>query len=231
MDLRPQQLRVMGFKPSKADFDLWMRPKDDHCECMATCVDDIVVFSKDCMSIIERIKEAFDLKQVGVPEHYLGGNFHTISEREAPNTLETRNDNPQHHLLPKWEKEGVHMASSAKTYMENLIERLEQTSGHEFAKHNSPMHDALHPEVDDSPFLDAKAHSQFRSLIGCANCIITLGRFDIAYSINSLSRFSQAPREGHLDALKRVFGRLKKQFDVQSHEQWKEFHLMQKRCF
>ena len=132
------------------------------------------------------------------------------------------------------------MASFAKTHIENSIKRLEQTLGHAFAKHNSPMHDALHPEVDDSPFLDAKAHSQFRSLIGCANWIITLGRFDIAYSINLLSKFSQAPREGHLDALKRVFGCLKKfpkgsiiidpkypdhqQFDVQTYEQWKEFY-------
>ena len=92
------ELRAMGFKPSKADFDLWMRPKDDHCEYVATHIDDITVFSKDCMSIIKRIKEAFDLKQVGVPEYHLGGNFHTISEREAPNTLETGNDSPQHHL-------------------------------------------------------------------------------------------------------------------------------------
>ena len=121
-----------------------MRPKDDHCECVATHVDDIMVFSKDCMSIIDRIKEAFDLKGVGVSECHLDRNFHTISEREPSNTLETGNDNPQCHLSPKWEKEGVHMASSAKTYMENSIKRLEQNLGHEFAKHNSPMHDALH---------------------------------------------------------------------------------------
>ena len=111
----------MGFKPSKADFDLWMRPQNDHCEHVATHVDDIMVFSKDCMSIIERIKNACDLKQVGVPEHHWGLNFHTISEREPPNTLETGNDNPQHHLSPKWEKEGVHMASSAKTHIKTQL--------------------------------------------------------------------------------------------------------------
>ena len=148
-----------------------------------------MVFPKDCTSTINRIKEAFDPKGVGIPEHYLGGNFHIIDEKEPANTLEVGNDNPQHHLSPNWAKEGVTMASSAKTHMENSIECLEQSLGHEFSKHNSPMHDALHPELNDSPFLDAKAHSQFRSLIGCANWIITLGRFNIAHSINLQSRF------------------------------------------
>ena len=48
--------RAMGFEPSKADFDLWMRPQDDHCECVATHMDAIMVFSKDCMTVMERIK-------------------------------------------------------------------------------------------------------------------------------------------------------------------------------
>ena len=85
-----EELRSMGFRPSKADFDLWMRPKGDHYEYVATYVDDIMVFSRDCMAIIERIRKVFDLKGVGVPEYYLGGNFHTINE--VPNTLEVDND-------------------------------------------------------------------------------------------------------------------------------------------
>ena len=40
------------------------------------------------------------------------------------------------------------------------------------------------------------------------NWIITLGRFDIAYAVNTLSRYSAAPREGHLKALMRIFGYL-----------------------
>ena len=49
----------------------------------------------------------------------------------------------------------------------------------------------------------------FQSLLGSANWIITLGRFDIAYAVNSLSRYSVAPREGHMIALQRVFGYLR----------------------
>ena len=40
--------------------------------------------------------------------------------------------------------------------------------------------------------------------------MITLGRFDIHYAINTLSRYSGAPREGHMEAVRRVFGYLKK---------------------
>ena len=96
-----KESRDMGFRASKADFDLWMRPKDDHCECAATQVDDIMVFSKDCMSMINRIKEVFDLNGVGIPKHHLGGIFGTIDEREPANAFEVGNGNPQQHLSPK----------------------------------------------------------------------------------------------------------------------------------
>jgi hypothetical protein len=40
--------------------------------------------------------------------------------------------------------------------------------------------------------------------------MITLGRFDIHYATNTLSRYSMAPRQGHLIAILRVFGYLKR---------------------
>ena len=102
------------------------------------------------------------------------------------------------------------------------------------------MAEASHPETDDSPILNSKDHSKFRSWIGCANWLVMLGRFDIAFAVNSYSRFSMAPRQGHLDGMIRVFGYLKKfdkgtiiidpkypdhsQFDTADYDQWKEFY-------
>ena len=93
--------------------------------------------------------------------------------------------------------------------------------------------------MDDSPMCNPTDHSKFRSLVGCANWLITLGRFDIAFATNALSRFSAAPREGHLRAMTRVFGHLKTWprgtividlrhpdhscFDVADYDNWKEF--------
>jgi len=233
------KLRRMGFQPCKADFDLWMRPQRDHYEYVATYVDDVLVFSRDPMQIIEEIKEDYELKGIGRPEYYLGGNFHTTKDIDAIHEVD--NDDKQHHLSSKWLKEGVKMAFSARTYIEQSIDKLETMMGQKaFTGYNTPMAEGAHPELDDSPMLDTEAHSKFRSLIGCANWLVTLGRFDIAYSVNAYSRFSQAPRQGHLDGMIRVFGYLKKwskgtimidpkypdhsQFDIADYEQWSEFY-------
>ena len=109
-----------------------------------------------------------------------------------------------------------------------------------FGNFNSPMSESLHPELDDTPFLGEIKHSQYRSLVGCANWLVTLGRFDIAYATNSFSRFSMQPREGHMKGIIRVFGYLGKSFKAKilidpnypNHENhsttefdnWKEFY-------
>ena len=67
-----------------------------------------------------------------------------------------------------------------------------------------------HPELDDSPLVPPEKISLYQSLLGSANWIITLGRFDINYAINTLSRYSMATREGHIQAMHRVFGYLRK---------------------
>ena len=44
-----------------------MKQNKDHYEYIATYVDDLLVFSKDPMKIIEEIKTDYDLKGVGKP--------------------------------------------------------------------------------------------------------------------------------------------------------------------
>ena len=43
-----------------------------------------------------------------------------------------------------------------------------------------------HPELDDSPLLDAKGVKIYQMLIGCAQWAVTLGRYDIQYATNTL---------------------------------------------
>src|SRR5210317_1221035 len=212
-----------------------MKPQEDHYEYIATYVDDIMVFSRDTIPIIERIRKAFDLKGVGTPEYYLGGNFHII--KKVPELLEAKNDDPKHHLSKKWIKEGITMTFSARTYIENALTRLEESLNCTFSQYNTPMSEVEHPKLDNSLLLSPANHSKYRSLIGCATWIVTLGCFDIAYAVNTYARFSQAPREGHMVGLNRVFGYLKKwikgtmliapnyldhfQFPTEAYDQWK----------
>ena len=67
----------------------------------------------------------------------------------------------------------------------------------------------FHPETDDSPLLNDDDAAKFRSIIGSLNWLITLGRFDVHYATNTLSRFGMAPREGHMKAAIKVLSYLK----------------------
>ncbi len=51
---------------------------------------------------------------------------------------------------------------------------------------------------------------QYQLLIGQLQWAISLGRFDIAVAIMTMSAFRSAPRKGHLDRVKRICGYLSK---------------------
>ena len=84
---------------------------------------------------------------------------------------------------------------------------MEQLKGYQ-----TPFSDLYHPETDETDLLSPDQISVYKSLLGSANWIITLGRFDIAYATNSLSRYSMAPRKGHMEAMYRIFGYLKEKY-------------------
>jgi len=98
-----------------------------------------------------------------------------------------------------------------------------------------------HPELDDSPIVDVEGISKFRSMTGSLNWIHTLGRFDISFALNTMSHYSMAPRKGHFEAMKRIFGYLqanpngrilidtgecpiRKKATVNTGFQWQEFY-------
>ena len=66
-------LQKMGFRPSKADPDLWIKRIDDHYEYIARYVDDVIVISKQPLDIINELKKSYTMKDVGTPQFYLGG--------------------------------------------------------------------------------------------------------------------------------------------------------------
>lgn len=109
-----------------------------------------------------------------------------------------------------WHIHEVKHALSARTYAKNVVEKFETLLGTTFRSYNSPMDKDYHPEADESDLLGPRDASVYRGLIGSANWMITLGRFDIAYATNSMARFGMAPREGHMKAMYRLFGYVKR---------------------
>jgi hypothetical protein len=134
------------------------------------------------------------MKGVGKPQYYLGGDVVELGE--------------------PWNREGIFTAFSAETYIRNCLPRLAtMCEMKEFKKYNTPISEELHPELDNSEFLEPLDISKYKSLIGSANWLITLGRFDIQFAISTLSQYSMAPRKGHMIALHRVFGYLARYMD------------------
>lgn len=184
------ELKKLGFLPSRADPDLWMKDCGTHYEYIARYVDDVIAFSKNPVAIMEELKKHYVMKGVGKPQYYLGGDVVELDEA--------------------WEKEGVYTAFSAATYISNCLPKLAlMMDKTEFAKFKSPMDDNYHLELDDSPLCPPDRISKYKSLLGSANWIITLGRFDIMYATSALASYSNAPREGHMTALMRIFGYLR----------------------
>ena len=123
------------------------------------------------------------MKGIGVPVYYLGGNVDIGTDSS--------------------------MYWSAKTYIKNVCDRVEKLFDITLKSYGSPLEDNYHPEIDESPLLGDDMVRKYQMLIGCANWIVILGRFDVMYATVTMARFLQVPREGHLKAVLRVFGYLK----------------------
>jgi hypothetical protein len=108
-----------------------MIDKSTHYEYLATYVDDILVWSKDPMAVIKSIEKIYVLKGVGIPQYYLGGNVEFIGEA--------------------WKNQGLGLALSARTYIQNVIPKLESLCDKEFKPGKTPMSEGYHPETDDLP--------------------------------------------------------------------------------
>ena len=58
-------LLKMGFVPSKAERDIWMRDKGDHYEYIAVYVDDLLLLSKDAQGILDELTKKCGFKMKG----------------------------------------------------------------------------------------------------------------------------------------------------------------------
>ena len=70
-------LRDMGFVLSKAEKDIWMRDMGDHYECIAVCVDDLMIVSRNPSDIVAQLEGpcTFKLKGTGPMSFHLGCDF------------------------------------------------------------------------------------------------------------------------------------------------------------
>ena len=65
-----------------------------------------------------------------------------------------------------------------------------------------------HPELDNSELANDDLITKFMCMIGQPQWAVTPGRYDILAHVMSMSRFRLAPKVGHIDRMKRIYGYL-----------------------
>ena len=174
-------LRAEGFVPCKAEPDIWLRPNHGVYEYVAVYVDDLAIAMADPQVLVDILegKHKFKLKGTGPIEFHLGCDFF----RDEDDVL----------------------CMAPKKYIEKMAMGYETMFGEKpSTKVHSPLEKGDHPELDTSELLDQNGIQQYQSLIGSLQWAISLGRFDIATAVMSLSSFRALPRRGHLDRAKRI---------------------------
>lgn len=179
-------LRSMGFVLSKADSDIWMRDCGDHYEYVGVYVDDLIIVSRNASDITKTLEttHSFKLKGTGPISFHLGCDFY----REEDGTL----------------------CYAPRKYIDKILDNYTRIFGSMPRPAASPLFPNDHPELDTSDLLDFEMTKIYQSLIGSLQWVIQIGRFDITTHVMTMSRFRAAPRHGHMDRVKRIFGYLRK---------------------
>ena len=71
--------------------------------------------------------------------------------------------------------------------------------------YKTPLDKNDHPELDTSEILEGDMAAKYLTMVGQLQWLVTLGRFDIHAQVATMSRFRAAPRQGHMDRLKRIY--------------------------
>ena len=179
-------LRLMGFSPCKAEADIWMRERNGLYKYIAVYVDDLLIAAKDPAAVVRTLREEykFKLKGVGPLTYHLGCDYF----REKDGTL----------------------CFGPRKYIAKIIGQFEIMFGSKPREYTSPLEKGDHPEIDSSELLDIDGIKKYQTMIGCLQWAVSLGRFDVQTATMTMSRFRVAPRHGHLDRLKRIYGYLRK---------------------
>ena len=188
-------LKELGFKPSLAEPDIWMRKtKNKHgidvYEYVAVYVDDLMMAMVKPEEFAKILKEKYKFKLKGTGEigFHLGMDF----KRDPDGTLAITTTKYLERMFAE--------------YYQHFKERPKKTP-------HSPLAPGDHPELDESELLEDDKITLYQSMIGSLQWAVTIGRIDILTAVVSMSSFRAAPRKGHLDRLKRMYGYLAK-FDT-----------------
>jgi hypothetical protein len=103
------------------------------------------------------------------------------------------------------DKDGT-LRAEPKKYIVKMVESYERLFKEKPKFYNSPIEKGDHPELDDTALLGPEQVTEYLSLMGQLQWLISLGRFDVSSAVTGLSTFRSKPRIGHLKRAQRVVG-------------------------
>ena len=190
-------LMDLGYRPTKADPDVWLRPavKPDGFEYyeMVLCyVDDILSISHDPESTLRSLTGVFKLKddKIEEPEMYLGAQLGKM-------------------MIDGFECWTISAEKYVLASVKNVEEVLAKRGLRLPTKCYTPLASDYRPELETSPELKSDGIQVYQELIGVLRWAVELGRVDILLETSLMSTYMAMPREGHLQQLYRMFGYLK----------------------
>ena len=213
-----ETLHDIGFKPTKADPNIWIRPVvkpdgSEYYEYIMCYVDDILSVSLDAKSILHSLQGQFKLKgdKIEPPDMYLGAQL---------GTMQVKGNN------------GWFMSSEeyVKSTIRNIEETLQKMGQRLPSKCKTPLAYGYRPELDVTPELKADGLQQYQELIGILWWAVELGQVDILMETSMMLTHLAMPRWGHLEQVHHIFGYLKGQpkryFSTRSTRNWTRGHSL-----
>ena len=196
-----EALRDLGFRPSYADPDVWMKPAlkangDTYWEYVLCYVDDVLAIHEDPRITLGLImKKKFKLKndKMDEPEMYLGAELSKMDNEDGDTC---------------W-------SMSSDKYCSAMVANVEETLSRKGLRLPSqrqcqtPLSSGYKPELDCTCELKADGVQRYQEIIGSLRWAIELGRLDILLETSLLSSHLAIPREGHLEQALHIVGYLK----------------------
>ena len=193
-----KKLDELGFKSSKANCDVWLRPAvkgsgKEYYEYVMLYVDDVMVASHQATKVMEDLGRGIKYKdnKIEAPDSYLGAQ---LAQKKLSNGLKC------------WCMQGDKYVNAA---IKNVEEAINKKSLKIPNKVRTPMDGTFIPELDETPELDSTNVKFYQELIGILRWATELGRADILHEVSILSQYQVSPRQGYLHQLLHIFGYLK----------------------
>ena len=192
-----------------------MRDTGDHYEYITKYIDDVLMIFKDPMAILDQLKKPkglYEFKGVSSPEYYLGGD---VKIKYCGNSIEK-------------------LSLSSETYIARICKKIENLIKWKLKGYMNPIDPNYHAELDELDFLTGDKITKYPMMLGSSNWLVTLGRYDIHYTICTLERYIMIPRVGHMRAMKRVFEYLMQnhkfaiKYNTEEPDFSKLFHMVRK---